>query len=107
MKDEIWRTGRLATYKGCQVVILPESVTDETNTISTLDPGYAWVIPSGSEVKPVKVAFEGTMHMRDEDDNDDWSHTIHWYQKVGVGVILTNNLCAYIDTDLQGKTNII
>lgn len=107
MRDELWRTGRLATYKGCQVVVLPTSMTDETNSTQTLDPGYAWVIPSGSDNKPVKIGFEGTMHMRDEPDNDDWSHTIHWYQKVGVGVIMTNNLCAYVDTSLQGKTNMI
>lgn len=108
MRDEMWRTGRLATYKGCPVVILPSSFEDETNSRRTLDPGYAWVIPAGADgTKPVKIAFEGTMHMRDEPDNDDWSHTVHYYQKVGVGVILTNTLCSYVDTSLQGKLDII
>ena len=105
MRDERWNVGYLAVYKGVNVVILPQGIEDETNTRFTIDPGYAWVIPSDGNTKPVKIAFEGGMHMKDL-ENYDWSHEIHFYQKVGVGVIMTNNICVYTDTALKGKLNI-
>lgn len=106
MKDTLWNTGYLGTFHGVPVVILPQSYEDETNARKIIDPGYAWVIPSGPQTKPVKVAFEGTMHMKDF-DQDDWSSSIHFYQKVGVGVIMTNNICVYEDTGLKGKLDTI
>ena len=102
IKDSLWNVGYLGTYKGCQVIVLPQSFTDETNTTKVIDPGYAWIIPTGGNDKPVKVAFEGTTHMR-ERENDDWSRDIQVYRKVGVGVIMTNNICSYVDTALKGK----
>ena len=68
-----------------------------------IDPGYAWVIPTGADGRPVKVAFEGTTHVRERNDNDDWSRDIQVYRKVGVGVMMTNNIFSYVDTDLQGE----
>lgn len=106
MRNARWAVGYLANYKGTRVVILPQTYTDETNATKAIDPGYAWVIPSDGNTKPVKVAFEGTLHMKDI-ENYDWSHEIHFYQKVGVGVIMTNNICVYKDTDLAGKMNTI
>lgn len=100
MKDTMWSVGYLANYKGTNVVILPNTIEDETNTTLVVDPSYAWVIPSDGNTKPVKVAFEGTMHMKDI-ENYDWSHEINFYQKVGVGVIMTNNICVYRDTSLN------
>ena len=102
MKDTMWNVGYLGNYKGCQVIVLPQSFTDETNSTKVIDPGYVWVIPSGVNDKPVKVAFEGTTHMR-ERENDDWSRDIQVYRKVGVGVVMTNNICSYVDTALKGK----
>lgn len=104
MRDARWNVGYLANYKGTNVVILPQSFEDETNSTKIVDPGYAWVIPSDGNTKPVKVAFEGTLHMKDI-ENYDWSHEIHFYQKVGVGVIMTNNMCIYKDTALAGHMN--
>lgn len=106
MRDARWEVGYLARYKGVNVVILPQTFEDETNATKVIDPGYAWVIPSDGNMKPVKVAFEGTLHMKDI-ENYDWSHEIHFYQKVGVGVVMTNNLCVYVDNDLKGHMNTI
>lgn len=105
MKDEMWANGYLANYKGTPVVILPQSLEDETNAKKVIDPGYAWVIPSGGNDKPVKVAFEGTTHVRDvpSENNDDWSRDMQAYRKVGVGVMMTNNIFSYIDSSLLGK----
>lgn len=108
MKDEYWRTGHLANYKGVPIVILPQSFEDETNAKKVFDPGYVWVMPSGSE-KPVKVAFEGGLQVNDIQGaaNADWSRDIHCYQKVGVAVLMTNNIGSYIDTSLKGKLNTV
>lgn len=103
MKDEIWTSGYLANYKGCPVVILPQSLEDETNSRKVIDPGYCWVIPSGVDNRPVKVAFEGTTQMRQRDNKDDWSRDVQVYRKVGVGVMMTNNIFSYVDIQLLGK----
>ena len=102
MKTELWNTGRLANYKGTKVIILEQGFEDETNTRKCIDPGYAWVIPTGADGKPVKVAFEGGTIV-DEFNNYDRSREIHVYKKVGVTCILANNICAYCDTSLLGK----
>lgn len=100
MKDARWNTGYLANYKGCRVVILPQSFEDESNSKKIIDPSYIWIIPGGGSIKPVKVAFEGTTHVRERDvaSNDDWSRDIQVYRKVGVGVMMTNNIFSYKDT---------
>lgn len=103
MRDQYWGTGYLANYKGTRVVILPQTLEDETNSKKMIDPGYAWIIPGGAESRPVKVAFEGTTHVRERDDNDDWSRDIQVYRKVGVGVMMANNIFSYVDTELQGE----
>lgn len=106
MRDTVWAQGYLGNYKGCQVIVLPQGFEDETNSRRQIDPGYAWVIPAGADSKPVKVAFEGVTHVR-ERENEDWSRDIQVYRKVGVGVMLMNNICAYADTELVGKLDVI
>ena len=102
MKTELWQNGRLADFKGTKVVILEQSFDDETNTRKVIDPGYAWVIPTGADGKPVKVAFEGNTIV-DEYTGYDRSREIQVYKKVGVTCILANNICCYIDTSLLGQ----
>lgn len=102
MRDERWANGFLANYKGVRVVLLPQSFEDETNATKVIDPGYAWIMPTGSNEKPVKIAFEGSAHMR-EVENDDWSREMQVYQKVGVGVMFTNNMASYVDQSLTDK----
>ena len=99
MRDRRWNQGYLGDYKGHQVIVLPQSFEDETNAMKIVDPSYCWIIPTGSE-KPVKVAFEGTAQVK-EVDGDDWSKTIHTYQKFGVAVYSINpGICMYRNTTL-------
>lgn len=98
MRDQKWNNGYLANYKGHQVIILPQSYEDETNTTKVIDPSYAFIIPVGAD-KPVKVAFEGGTMVK-EFENRDWSSEIQIYRKVGVGAIVTNNICIYQNTSL-------
>ena len=102
MKTELWNTGRLANYKGTKVIILEQGFEDETNTRKVIDPGYAWVIPTGADGKPVKIAFEGGTIV-DEFNNYDRSREVQVYKKVGVTAILANNICCYVDTSLLGQ----
>lgn len=99
MRDRRWNAGYLGMYKGHDVVVLPQSFEDETNSMKVIDPAYAFIIPNGAE-KPVKVAFEGQACVR-ETEGEDWSKTIHTYQKVGVAVVSYNpGLACYKNTSL-------
>ena len=102
MKDHLWNNGYFASYKGHKVVVLPQSYEDETNMVKVIDPSYAWIIPVGAD-KPVKVAFEGQAIVN-EYVNRDLSREIQIYKKVGVGAIITNNICVYRNTSLKRET---
>ena len=103
MKEELWRTGRLANYKGHIVTILEQGFEDETNSRKVIDPGYCWIIPAGANSKPVKIAFEGNTLVQELDNRGDWSKEIQVYRKVGVVAMLTNDICCYVDTALMGQ----
>lgn len=98
MKDAKWNNGYLGNYKGHKVVVLQQSYEDETNAKKVIDPSYAWIIPGGT-AKPVKIAFEGATIVK-EYENKDLSREIQTYKKVGVGAIMTNNICVYQNTSL-------
>ena len=100
MKDQKWNNGYLANYKGHNVIVLNQSFVDENNTTKVIEPGYAWIIPAGNSEKPVKIAFEGTT-LVDERANADWSREIQVYKKLGVGALITNNICVYRNESLN------
>ena len=100
MKNQKWNNGYLANYKGHRVIVLPQSYEDETNSKKVIDPAYAWIIPTGGNDKPVKVAFEGQAIVR-EIENDDMSREVQVYKKLGVAAIVTNNICVYVNTSLK------
>lgn len=100
MKNQKWNNGYLANYKGHRVIVLPQSYEDETNSKKVIDPAYAWIIPTGGNDKPVKVAFEGASVVR-EIENADMSREIQIYKKLGVAAIITNNICVYKNTSLN------
>lgn len=99
MKNQKWNNGYLANYKGHRVIVLPQSYEDETNSKKVIDPAYAWIIPTGGNDKPVKVAFEGQAIVR-EIENADMSREVQVYKKLGVAAIITNNICVYVNTSL-------
>lgn len=100
MKDQLWNNGYFATYKGHQVIILPQSFETPENDKKVVNAQYAWIIPTGAE-KPIKVAFEGGAQVKDF-DNRDWSTEIQTYQKLGVAAYLVNpGICVYRNTSLD------
>jgi len=93
MRNQKWNNGYLANYKGHQVIVLPQSYEDETNTVKVINPAFAYIIPVGAE-KPVKIAFEGQTIV-DEYTNMDRSREVQIYKKVGVRAIFSNAICVY------------
>ena len=99
MKNQRWNNGYLANYKGHSVIVLPQSIEDETNSVKVIDPSYAWVIPTGAS-KPVRIALEGGTIVN-EYVNRDLSREVQVYKKLGVAAIVTNNICVYRNTSLN------
>lgn len=98
-RNAMWNTGYLANYKGHNVVILPQSFEDASNTTKVIDPSYAYIIPTGAD-KPIKVAFEGGTHAKAW-ENLDWSREIQTYQKFGVGMVgINSGICVYQNANL-------
>ncbi len=97
--DDISRTGYITTFRGNPIVQIPQSYTDETNEVTQINPGFAYIFPTGGE-KIVKVVFEGPTQV------DDWQHRdrsfeIEAYKKVGVAILTNHNWCIYENTDLS------
>lgn len=91
MKNTLWQRGWLGDYKGHNVIIIDQSLvfgTAEPNTLKVVNPGLAWIVPTGSE-KPVKIIFEGQTQVHEIEYTDDWSRDIQTYTKVGVGTVAT------------------
>ena len=104
MKDDLWRKGWLGDYKNHTVIILPQSLTDVTNTMKVIDPAQAYIIPTGSS-KPVKMVFEGQTCVREvEETNDDWSRDLQTYKKFGLATVLNHWMCSYRNTNLKKET---
>ena len=100
MKMTLFEKGYFTSYKNHNVVILPNGLKDEQNNSLIYDPSYAWIIPTGANSKPAYIAIEGAT-LTKEVENDDWSRDIQVYKKVGVGVMLTNDVCVYRNTSLK------
>lgn len=86
--------GFVGMYKGAKVVVLPQSFTDETNTEKVMNDNLIFIVPEGSNGKPVKVAMEGETII-DEYSNRDRSKEIQAYKKFGVAMIVDNDIAIY------------
>ena len=104
MKDQKWNNGYLANYKGHNVIVLDQSYVDENNSKKVINPAYAYIIPVGAD-KPVKIAFEGNTIV-DEYVNKDRSREVQVYKKLGVGTLITNNICVYVNSSLDSNGSI-
>lgn len=103
MKNTLWNNGAFTTYKGHQIIILPQSMADVTNTTKSIDPSMAYIIPAGAD-KPVKLVFEGQTAVREVTDNDDWSRDIQTYKKFGIATFANYWICVYKNTSLTTAT---
>lgn len=97
--NDIAETGYITTFRGVPIVQIPQSYTDETNTTTQINPGFAYIFPSGGE-KVVKLTFEGPTRI-DEFKGRDRSFEIEAYKKVGVAILTQYNWCIYENTALS------
>ena len=96
--EDIANTGYIKMFRGTPIIQMPQSFVDETNTAVTLNPQYAFVLPTGGE-KIVKVVLEGPtqMWMR---DNRDQSMEINAYKKMGAAILTYHNWGIYNNKSL-------
>lgn len=102
--EDIANTGYIKMFRGTPIIQMPQSYIDESNTTTTLNPQYAFVLPTGGE-KVVKVVLEGPtqMWMR---DNRDQSMEINAYKKMGAAILTYHNWGVYYNSrlnDTSGK----
>ena len=97
--EDIANTGYITSFRGTPIIQMPQSYTDETNTVTQINPGFAYIFPTGGE-KIVKIVLEGPTRI-DEFKARDRSFEIEAYKKVGVAILTHHNWCIYENTSLS------
>lgn len=97
--EDIRNQGYVGMYKGCNVIILDQSFSDDTNTETLVNDAYAYIMPAGAE-KPVKIAFEGPTFVRNFTDAV-LSQEISLEQMFDVAVLSHNYWAIYKDESLD------
>ncbi len=97
--NSIHNTGLIQIFRGIPVVQIPQTFPDATNSVLTVDPQLAYILPTGGE-KVVKVVLEGQTQMQDF-QNTDGSFEVHAYKKMGCGIISHNDWAIYQNTGIQ------
>jgi len=91
--------GFVGVYKGTKVIVMPQSFEDETLAVKVVDPAFAYILVTGGNQKPVKIAIEGETIV-DEYVNKDRSREVQAYKKFGVALMVTSDMFLYEDTSL-------
>ena len=91
--------GVLKMYKGCPIVVLPQSFEDETNQRVVMNPAYCYIIP-GDGNKLARIVFEGGP-VANTYEQKDRSMEFSMYQKVGIAILHYNNWGLYHDSELD------
>jgi hypothetical protein len=101
-KSDVRDQGYIGRYFGANVIVLPQSFEDETNTTKVFDPKHAFVIPTGgtADEKIVKVALEGQTIVKDI-ENADMSMEFQAYKKFGTAVLNVNHFGMITNTSLS------
>lgn len=100
-KSDMRNQGFLGKIFGANVVTIPQSFEDETNTTKIFNDQYAFIIPTGgsADEKIVKVVLEGETIVKDI-ENRDSSMEFQAYKKFGTAVLTTNHFGIYRNTSL-------
>ena len=80
--------GYIGKYRGANVIVIPNSFTDETNEHLVINPAFAYIIPGDSKL--IKLVMEGNTIVKDH-DNADNSIEIQTYKKIGLALVSNNN----------------
>ena len=103
---DVREQGYIGKFQGVPIVVMPQSFTDDTNSKLVMNPGIAYVIPTGKE-KMIKLMFEGNSYFREWDDHEgDNSITLQAYTKVGLALVSPLNFWGmYVNTSVSTGTN--
>lgn len=84
-QNDIRDYGYVTKYKGRNVVVLPNFLTDNSNSKWVFDEEVIYVLPANE--KPIKVAFAGDLHVQ-EVAIPSGGVEFHAHREVGVGVLM-------------------
>jgi len=89
--DEVMRTGLIGTYYGAKVVSLVNPFLND-NVTPLIDTKRMYVLPSAasSDMRPLKVVFEGDVQSTESTNIDDLAYEIRLDQWFGAGVVTGN-----------------
>lgn len=87
---DVRERGFIGSFHGYPVVVMPQSFTDDTNSKTTMNPSFAYVIPAGKE-KIVKLVFEGAPYFKEWENKGDNSVELQAYTKVGIAIVSSPN----------------
>ncbi|MCY9594004.1 hypothetical protein PC41400_14490 [Paenibacillus chitinolyticus] len=101
-KADMRNQGYIGRFEGANVIVLPQSFTDSSNTTKVLNPQFAFIVPTGGteDEKIVKVALEGQTVVKEVQNADD-SMEFQAYKKIGSNILFTNYFAVYKNTALQ------
>lgn len=87
--QEIREYGHVTKYKGRNVVVLPNFLTDNSNSAWVFSEDEMFILPANE--KPIKVAFHGNLHIQ-EVAIPSGGVEFHAHREIGVAVISNNAL---------------
>lgn len=90
--------GYIGKWNGIEIVVMPQSFVDETNTTKVFDPKFMYIMPAGRE-KVVKVLFEGATVV-EEIENRNRTREISATKRMGVAVLFNNHFAIFKNTSL-------
>lgn len=81
-------TGMIGVYNGCKVVNLANPVIDGTDT-PVFDTDKLYILPANaaSDMRPLKVVFEGDVTSQDAENIDDQTYEVRLDQYFGAGIV--------------------
>ena len=101
MKEDLNKNGLFGDIDGTSIVTFVNSFKDDTNTALVAPRKYAFVVPSSSNGKVVKVGFEGGLEQYTKTDIDSERVFLKVTQKASANVISPiNNIGFLEDTTL-------
>ncbi len=88
MVDEFNNNGFIGTYKGCNVIVMPNGYRDDETT-PILDPDWIYIIPAGmtGDARNLKVVNEGGLNSMASQNIDDLTYEVRLDQWFGAGFI--------------------
>lgn len=94
------KVGYMTDYKNAKIVVLPQTFMDETNEVKALDDETAYIIPEGDQ-SIFHLALQGETHMKEFNEQGDWSKELHLYKKFGVGSVVNYGVTVYTIDSLK------